>query len=110
MTSIVGVVRLAEAGGATALAFSLTTGAFLVTSRVVRRGVVGLGAAALISYRHRAGGGVPRSRGRGRGADEKRQSWFGPRRSGFGWGHAHGSVPAALAVVLAVEISFRLNS
>ncbi|WP_030922603.1 hypothetical protein [Streptomyces sp. NRRL B-24720] len=108
MKSIVGVVCLAEVGGATALAFSLTAGAFLVTSRVVRRGVVGLGAAALISYRYRAGRGVPRSRGRGR--DEKRQSWFGPRRSGFGCGHAHGSVPAALAVLLAVEISFRLNS
>ncbi|WP_405669595.1 hypothetical protein OG612_40270 [Streptomyces sp. NBC_01527] len=108
MTSIVGVVCLAEAGGTTALAFSLTTGAFLMTSRVLRRGVVGLGAAALISYRHRAGRGVPRSRGRG--GDEKRQTWYGPRRSGFGWCHAHGSVPAALAVLLAVEISFRLNS
>lgn len=33
---IVEVVCLAEAGVTTALAFSLTTGAFLVTSRVVR--------------------------------------------------------------------------
>lgn len=101
---IVRVVCLAEAGVTTALAFSLTTGAFLVTSRVV-----GLGAAVFIRYRHRAGRDVPEPVAV-MGGDEKGQSWFGPRRYDFGWGHVNDSVPAALAVVLAVKISFRLNS
>ncbi|MFB8272998.1 hypothetical protein ACFC96_41325 [Streptomyces sp. NPDC055955] len=81
---IVGIVCLAEAGVTVALAFSLPTGASLVTSRVIRWAVVGLGVAAALVYRAWVGRGRPRARSGGRAEGE--QSWFGPKRHGIGWG------------------------
>ncbi|MGV9349639.1 hypothetical protein ACWDSD_33585 [Streptomyces spiralis] len=97
ITLIVGVVCLSEAAVTTALAFSLSTGAFLVTSRVIRWAVAALGVAAALLYRYRTGKGRPRPAGGsttagwaatddGPGRNANKAAWFGPRRHGFGWG------------------------
>ncbi|MGW0086971.1 VC0807 family protein [Streptomyces sp. NPDC003393] len=96
ITLIVGVVCLAEAAVTAALAFSLSTGAFLVTSRVVRWAVAALGVAAALLHRYRtarnrpqpaagrAADGQTTPDGNGRGGQDT--AWFGPRRHGLGWG------------------------
>ncbi|WP_316745649.1 VC0807 family protein [Streptomyces sp. MK7] len=115
ITLIVGVVCLAEAAVTTALAFSLPTGAFLVTSRVIRWAVAALGVAAALLHRYRTGKGHPQPAGGstpagggaqaagstqaggsapaggpaaddGHGRNAEKTAWFGPRRHGFGWG------------------------
>ncbi|MEK0099071.1 VC0807 family protein [Streptomyces sp. A475] len=111
LTLIVGAVCLAEAGVTTALAFSLPTGAFLVTSRVIRWAVAGLGVAAALVYRAWAGRGRPHARSGG-GA-EGRQSWFGPKRHGIGWGpqtwQGRLITLAVVAAALAAKFAFGLH-
>ncbi|MEU5059944.1 MULTISPECIES: hypothetical protein [unclassified Streptomyces] len=84
LTLIVGFVCLVEAGVTAALALSLPTGAFLVTSRVIRWAVAGLGVTAALVYRAWAGRG--RRNARSGGGAEGKQAWFGPKRHGIGWG------------------------
>ncbi|WP_432168165.1 VC0807 family protein [Streptomyces sp. bgisy031] len=112
LTLIVGIVCLAEAGVTAALAFSLPTGAFLVTSRVIRWAVAGLGVAAALVYRAWVGRGRPHARSRG-GAQGK-QSWFGPKRHGIGWGprtwQGRLLTLAVVAAALAAKFAFGLHS
>ncbi|MEU0602644.1 VC0807 family protein [Streptomyces sp. NPDC006393] len=119
ITLIVGVVCLAEAAVTAALAFSLSTGAFLVTSRVVRWAVAALGVAAALLYRYRTAKGRPRpakgsATAGGQAADDghghsaPRTAWFGPRRHGFGWGPRTWQARLVVLTAAGVLIALRL--
>ncbi|MFD7206471.1 VC0807 family protein [Streptomyces sp. NPDC059893] len=113
LTLIVGIVCLAEAGVTAALAFSLPTGAFLVTSRVIRWVVAGLGVAAALVYRASWAGRGRRPSAHSGGGAQGKQSWFGPKRYGIGWGpqawQGRLITLAVVAAALAAKFAFGLH-
>ncbi|MER7198972.1 MULTISPECIES: hypothetical protein [unclassified Streptomyces] len=82
-----------------------------MTSRVIRWAVAGLGVVAALVYRAWVGPG--RRNARSGGGAEGKQSWFGPKRHGMGWGpqtwQGRLITLAVVTAVLAAKFVFGLH-
>lgn len=87
-TAIIGVSFLVEAAATVVLALTVSTGAFLIASRVVRIGIFAAGFAVAAWYvRRQRKRPDPAGAAAGDARDGAgRRAWFGPRRFGLGWG------------------------
>lgn len=108
VTAIAGLTLLIEALATGLLAFTTSTGVFLVVSRLIRVAIVLAGAAAAAWYlrpgepRRRDG---PQQEGPREGG--MRRPWFGPRRYGVGWKPQTWQGWLIVAVVIALVVAAR---
>ncbi len=105
VTAIIGASFLVEAAATVLLALTVSTGEFLVASRLTRIAVFAAGFAVAAWY-------LRRQRGRREPADAERRAWFGPRRFGLGWRpqtwQARVIMVAVVALLVVARVVFHL--
>jgi hypothetical protein len=108
VTVIIGVSFLIESLATVSLALTMPTGAFLITSRLVRIAVFVAGAAVAVRYLRRQ----PRPPTTTPATTKSRtRAWFGPRRLGIGWGRpqtwqARAIAAAVIALIVLARVVF----
>jgi hypothetical protein len=111
VTVIIGVSFLVEALATVSLALTMSTGAFLIASRLVRIAVFVAGAAAAAWYLRRHAWPPTEATAANAPAGTRSRTWFGPRRAGLGWGRpqtwqARVIVAAVIALIVVARVVF----
>jgi hypothetical protein len=116
ISAVLGAGFLVEAAATAIAALTLSTGAYLVVSRLIRLGVIGtaMAVAVIIAARRRRQRASDHATAPDRPDPAVRQAWFGPRRLGVGWGRpqtwqARLVVAALVAVVVVLRLVFHVS-